>query len=284
MLTSSDKVILFKKWRKINCNLNLLAITFDITVNFFIFADMLSFLKPKPYLKDLITGDYVDIHSHLLPGIDDGAKTISDTIRLAKAFETIGISQFITTPHISHYIWDNSPQAILANHTNTTALLSENNIKKPFLAAAEYFMDDWFEKHFKTEKLLPLKDNYVLVEMSYMNAPVQLYKILFDLQVAGYIPVLAHPERYLFYHKNFNEYEKLKKAGCLFQLNLLAVVGYYGGEITKISEQLLKRGMYDFVGSDVHHGNHIAAFEQKIKIDSLTSLKEVISNNQFFKF
>ena len=245
---------------------------------------MLSFLKPKPYLKDLITGDYVDIHSHLLPGIDDGAKTISDTIRLTKAFETIGISQFITTPHISHYIWDNSPQAILANHKKTAILLSESNIKKPFQAAAEYFMDDWFEKHFKAEKLLTLKDNYVLVEMSYMNAPIQLYKILFDLQVAGYIPVLAHPERYLFYHKNFNEYEKLKKAGCLFQLNLLAVVGYYGGEITKISEQLLKKGMYDFVGSDVHHNNHIAAFEQKIKVNSLTSLKEIISNNHFFKF
>ena len=123
-----------------------------------------------------------------------------------------------------------------------------------------------FEKHFQNEKLLPLKDNYVLVEMSYINAPIQLYKILFDLQVAGYKPVLAHPERYTFYHNKLNEYEKLKKAGCLFQMNLLAVVGYYGENVTKIAEQLLQKGMYDFVGSDVHHDNHIAAFDQKIKI------------------
>lgn len=245
---------------------------------------MLSFLRQKPYLKDLLSGDYIDIHSHLLPGIDDGAKTISDTTRLIKAFEKIGISQFITTPHISHYIWNNSPEAIRDNHMHTSRLLSESNIKKPFQAAAEYFMDDWFEKHFKTEKLLTLKDNYVLVEMSYMNAPVQLYKILFDLQVAGYIPVLAHPERYLFYHKNFAEYERLKKAGCLFQLNLLAVTGYYGEEITKISEQLLKKGMYDFTGSDVHHDNHISSFEHRIKINNPEELKKVISNNQFFKF
>jgi len=245
---------------------------------------MLSFLKQKPYLKDLLSGDYIDIHSHLLPGIDDGAKNISDTTKLIKSFEKIGVSQFITTPHISHYIWNNSPKAILDNHTETTLLLSESNIKKPFGAAAEYFMDDWFEKHFQTEKLLPLKENYVLVEMSYMNAPIQLYKILFDLQVAGYIPVLAHPERYLFYHKNFSEYARLKKAGCLFQLNLLAVVGYYGEEITKISEQLLKQGMYDFVGTDVHHDNHITAFEKRIKINNADILKKIISNNQFFKF
>ena len=147
-------------------------------------------------------------------------------------------------------------------------------------------MDDWFEKHFQNERLLTLKDNYVLVEMSYMNAPVQLYKILFDLQVAGYTPVLAHPERYLFYHKNFNEYNKLKKAGCMFQLNLLAVVGYYGSEITKVAGELLKKGLYDFVGTDVHHNNHIKSFEQKIKIDNVnvSALKGIINNNQFFKF
>jgi protein-tyrosine phosphatase len=245
---------------------------------------MLSFLKSKPYLKDLLTGNYVDIHSHLLPGIDDGAKTIKDTANLAKAFQDLGVSQFITTPHISHYIWNNSPEAIIAKHDETKLLLEADNIKIPFQAAAEYFMDDWFEIHLQNEKLLTLKDNYVLVEMSYMNAPIQLYKILFDLQVAGYIPVLAHPERYLFYHKNLNEYDKLKKAGCLFQLNLLAVVGYYGAEITKAAEYLLKKGMYDFVGTDVHHDNHIASFNQKIKIDNVAPLKEIIANNQFFKF
>jgi protein-tyrosine phosphatase len=245
---------------------------------------MLSFFTSKPILKDLLSDTYIDIHSHLLPGIDDGAKTSSDSLKLTKAFQEIGISQFITTPHISHYVWNNSPEIIINKHQETKILLEQNNIKIPFHAAAEYFIDDQFENHFKNKKLLPLKDNYVLVEISYQNAPFQLYKTLFELQVAGYIPVLAHPERYLYYRNDFNEYEKLKKAGCLFQLNLLSVVGYYGERITKIADELLKKGMYDFTGTDVHHMKHISSFNQKVKLNSIENLKEVIANNQFFKF
>lgn len=245
---------------------------------------MFSFFKSKPYLKDLLAGDFVDIHSHLLPGIDDGARSFSDTLSLAKSFEEIGVSQFFTTPHISHYIWSNSPESISNKYQETKLFLENENIKTPFKAAAEYLMDDWFENNIQNEKLLTLKENYVLVEMSYVNAPIQLYKVLFDIQLAGYIPVLAHPERYSFYHKNFDEYDKLKKAGCRFQLNLLALVGYYGSEINKTAEQLVKKGMYDFAGTDVHHSKHIKAFDQKIKSDNISALKEVIANNQFFKF
>lgn len=245
---------------------------------------MISFFKTKPYLRDLLSDNYIDIHSHLLPGIDDGAKTITDTIKLVNAFEEIGISQFITTPHINHYVWNNSSEIISNKQQESKLILEEKNIKVPFEAAAEYFMDDWFENHFKNEKLLTLKDNYVLVEISYQNAPIQLYKTLFELQVAGYKPVLAHPERYLYYRKDFSEFEKLKKAGCLFQLNLLSTVGYYGERITKIADELLKKGMYDFSGTDVHHMKHIASFNEKTKIESILNLKEVIGNNQVFKF
>ncbi|MFH6999930.1 tyrosine-protein phosphatase [Flavobacterium sp. FlaQc-57] len=245
---------------------------------------MLSFLASKPPLKDLISENYIDIHSHLLPGIDDGAKTIIDTKKLITALHDFGISQFITTPHISHYVWNNSAETISNKYEETKLLLQENNTIIPIRAASEYFIDDWFESHLKTEKLLTIKDNYVLVEISYQSVPIHLYKTLFELQVAGYIPILAHPERYLYFHKNFNEYEKLKKAGCLFQLNLLATVGYYGERIRKAADELLKKGMYDFTGTDVHHMNHINAFDQKLKIKNIANLKEVITNNQFFKF
>ena len=245
---------------------------------------MLTFFQSKPILKDLIPEHHIDIHSHLLPGIDDGAKTFEDTLRLTQALQGFGISQFITTPHIIQHVWDNTQEQILDKKAITVLELEKNNITVPFKAAAEYLMDDQFVQLFQSGNLLTLKDNYVLVEMSYSNAPIQLYSIIFDLQVAGYIPVLAHPERYLFYHNNFNEYLKLKRAGCLFQLNLLSVVGYYGDAITKIAEQLLQKGMYTYVGSDVHHDNHIAAFNQKVKLKDLTPLKEAIANNQFFKF
>jgi protein-tyrosine phosphatase len=244
---------------------------------------MFTLFKSKPVLKDLIPDGHIDIHSHLLPGIDDGARTFEDTLRLTQALQGFGVSQFITTPHIIQYVWDNTHDQILSNKETTVLELKKNKITVPFNAAAEYLMDDQFVQLFQSHELLTLKANYVLVEMSYINAPIQLYSILFDLQVAGYIPVLAHPERYLFYHNNFSEYEKLKRAGCLFQLNLLSVVGYYGAEITKIAEQLLAKGMYTYVGSDVHHDNHIASFEQKVKIKDLVPLKEAIANNQFFK-
>lgn len=244
---------------------------------------MLTFFRSKPILKDLIPEYHIDIHSHLLPGIDDGARTFGDTLRLTQALQGIGISEFITTPHIIQHVWDNTHEQILDKKTTTVLELEKNNITVPFKAAAEYLMDDQFVQLFQSNNLLTLKENYVLVEMSYINPPIQLYSILFDLQVAGYIPVLAHPERYLFYHNNFNEYHKLKRAGCLFQLNLLSVVGYYGTAITKIAEQLLQKGMYTYVGSDVHHDNHIAAFKQKVNLKDLTPLKEAIDNNQFFK-
>jgi tyrosine-protein phosphatase YwqE len=245
---------------------------------------MLHFFQSKPKLRDLIPDNHIDIHSHLIPGIDDGAKTFGDSLRLIQALKGFGISQFITTPHIIQHVWDNTKEQILDKKTTTVSELEKHQFTVPFKAAAEYLMDDAFMQLFKSEKLLTLKDNYVLVEMSYINAPIQLYTILFELQVAGYIPVLAHPERYLFYHSNLDHYLKLKKAGCLFQLNLLSVVGYYGTAIAKIAEQLLQKGMYDYVGSDVHHDKHINAFDMKVKLKQLTPLKEVITNNQFFSF
>ena len=234
-------------------------------------------------LKDLIPDNYIDIHSHLLPGIDDGAQTIEDTLYLVTELQKLGFKQFTTTPHIMKNVWDNTTSIIENKLANTIIDLKNNEIDVPFKAAAEYLIDANFVSLFQSEPLLVLKENYVLIEMSYLNPPIQLYDIIFDMQVAGYQPVLAHPERYLFYHYNFNEYEKLKNSGCLFQLNLLSTVGYYGIDVAKTCEKLLKKGMIDFVGSDVHHQNHINSFSKKILFKDIRPLKEAIENNQFFK-
>ncbi|MFT7251139.1 MAG: protein-tyrosine phosphatase, partial [Flavobacterium sp.] len=131
-------------------------------------------------------------------------------------------------------------------------------------------------------KLLTIKDNYVLVEMSYINPPFQLYDYIFKLQVAGYIPVLAHPERYVFYHSDVSNYAKLKKAGCYFQMNLLSATGYYGKEVAKIADQLLKNDMIDFVGSDFHHKQHVESFSNPIIIKETVALKKAAENNCIF--
>ncbi len=244
---------------------------------------MFFFNKSKTILKDLIPDNHIDFHSHLLYGIDDGAKTFEDTMFLTRSLMDFGITEFITTPHIIHHVWENNPEIINNRTDDVLDLFKQNNINIPFRSAAEYLMDDHFVKTFQSEKLLTLKDNYVLVEMSYINAPIQLYDILFDLQVAGYKPVLAHPERYMFYHKRFEEYQKLKKAGCQFQLNLLSLVGYYGKPVFETAKKLLAGGYIDFVSSDTHHKKHIEAYQAKVDIKDLIPIKEAIQNNLFFK-
>jgi tyrosine-protein phosphatase YwqE len=241
------------------------------------------FFNKKAILKDLIPDNHIDFHSHLLFGIDDGAQTFNDTLNLTKALMGFGITEIITTPHVMQNVWDNSAESIVARQNDVKELLQQQGITVSFVAAAEYLMDDHFLKLLQSQSLLTLKENYVLVEMSYINAPIQLYDILFELQVAGYKPVLAHPERYNFYHHNFAEYKKLKKAGCLFQLNLLSVVGFYGKNVAEMAEKLLSEGMIDFASSDTHHQKHIDSFSNKVLLKDLKPLQECIANSTFFK-
>ena len=166
---------------------------------------MFFFNKKKPVLKDLIPEDHIDFHSHLLFGIDDGAPTFEDTLALVKAMNGFGIKQIITTPHVMNLVWNNTSTIITNKRDEVNSLFKKLDIDFTIKAAAEYLIDDYFLKLIQTEPLLTLKDNYVLVEMSYINAPLQLYDIIFELQVAGYKPVLAHPERYNFYHNKFEE-------------------------------------------------------------------------------
>ena len=243
---------------------------------------MFSFLRPKARLIDLIPTNFVDIHSHVLPGIDDGAKTIEDSKFLLENMIEFGFSKVITSPHTIENIWNNTPESISEALQFTKENLTDLTTKVDLKAASEYIMDDYFASLFEEKKLLTIKDNFVLVEMSYINPPIQLYDYLFNLQVAGYIPVLAHPERYVFYHSDFSNYAKLKKAGCYFQMNLLSATGYYGREVAKIADELLKKNMIDFVGSDFHHKHHIASFSNPIVIKEVAQIKKAAENNCSF--
>ena len=243
---------------------------------------MFIFNKPKKSLADLIPDGYVDIHSHLLPGIDDGSKDDNNTLSLINTLKGYGFSQFITTPHVLPGVWNNTREGIIAKETSTKTMLVNNGIDNPFKAAAEYLMDDIFLKLLKTQPLLTIKDNYVLVEMSYLNAPIQLYDILYELQLQGYKPILAHPERYLFFHFKYEEYKKLKKVGCLFQINLLSTTGYYGKPVLDICRKLLDDGMVDFTGSDTHHERHTEAYKKTVLIKKTASLEEALNNNTLF--
>lgn len=244
---------------------------------------MFSFFKKKEFLVDIIPDNHIDIHSHILPGIDDGAPDITTSETLISEMNKIGFSSFICTPHIMPDIWNNNVNTI-TEAANLLLTSSEKSVQKSRIHyAAEYMMDNTFSNNLQEKNLLCLKENYVLVEMSYSNPPIQLFDIIFKLQCAGYIPILAHPERYNFYHNDFQMYKKLKDAGCLFQLNLLSTVNYYGSSVAKCADKLLKSGQIDFCGSDVHHINHVKSFYLDVRIKEIMGLKEAINNTKFFQ-
>lgn len=242
---------------------------------------MFGIFKKRKKLKDIIPSGFVDIHSHLLYGLDDGAKSIDDTKTLVKELESFGFSQFITTPHTTPLVWENTKEGILSQYDKVKGELNVSTDK--LRVASEYLMDDSFFKRLENEELLTLKDKYVLVEMSYINPPIQLYEIIMELNSQGYQPILAHPERYNFYKNDYDSFKRLKNAGCLFQMNLLSVTGYYGSGITELADYLLKEKMYDFVGSDVHHTKHIQAFNADIQTKNIEEIERIVSKNNFFK-
>lgn len=244
---------------------------------------MLSIFKKKEYLKDHIEG-LVDIHNHILPGIDDGAPTVEDSLNLIRRFQKIGVSDFICTPHIMNDYYPNTPETISAALEKVKAeLLFNEDLKEIKLrAAAEYMMDQNFIELLESEKILPLKDNYILVEMSYFQAPINLNEILFLLQTRGYKPVLAHPERYAYYHsKDLSKYKDLKNRGCLFQVNALSLSAHYGKGIQNTAFQLLEDGMIDLVGSDSHREQHIDKLESiRLNKNQSNQIESVISTTK----
>lgn len=197
-----------------------------------------------------------DLHSHFIPGIDDGAQTVDDSIEMITRLQQMGYSRIVTTPHIKVDHYPNTRETI----ENGLAVLKEEMVARginiPIHAAAEYYIDDHFMQLLNSEPLMTVWKNEVLVEISFMFEPVQLVDIIFQMTSAGYQPIMAHPERYMYYHTNFDKYQELRDRGCYLQMNINAIAGYYGKEVKKVAEKLFDMGLYDYVGSDMHHIKH----------------------------
>ena len=198
------------------------------------------------------------MHSHLIPGIDDGAKTLDDSIDMIRKMIDLGFKKIITTPHIMGEYYPNTPEKIEAGLIRLKSALSREKIDIEIEAAAEYFIDEYFENLLNNNtRLLTFGDKHLLVELSTFAGPVNLHEIIFQLKSKGYKPVLAHPERYLYYADQYEQFEKIKKMGCLFQVNLLSLAGHYGGKQKKLAIQLLKSGWVDYLATDLHRIQHI---------------------------
>jgi tyrosine-protein phosphatase YwqE len=197
-----------------------------------------------------------DIHSHFIPGIDDGAQTIDDSLNLITAMRDMGFRSLVTTPHIKFDHYPNTRETIETGLRELRQALKANHIDIPIKAAAEYYIDDHFMQLLESEPLLTIQNNEVLVELSFMFEPLNFYNLIFKIQTRGYKPILAHPERYAFYHEKKEVFQELKDRGVLLQLNTIALTGYYGKPVKDMAEYLLEKGFYDYCGSDMHHLRH----------------------------
>lgn len=189
-----------------------------------------------------------DIHCHLVPAVDDGSRSLDETRQLIEAMRSIGIQRIITTPHIYRRYPHNDSSTLQQELERLLPDLSDLGV--PLMLGAEYMLDEGFEAHLAKPLLTLGTSKYLLVETSFVGAPLDLFRLIQQVISAGAIPMLAHPERYLY--MDDRTYDQLRGAGCAFQLNLFSLTGMYGEQVQRRAQQLLERGVYSFVGTDTH--------------------------------
>lgn len=228
----------------------------------------LNFFNKK---KDIQLNSIVstDIHSHLLPGIDDGVKTLEESLSLIKGLKEIGFQRLITTPHIRADVYPNNKEIILSKLEELKVALKNEEIDIKIEAAAEYYVDDNFLDLIKKERLLTFgNENYLLIEFSYFNKPMYVKPLIFDLQSMGYKVVLAHPERYFYFHNQSELFNSLVERDVLLQLNITSLTKFYDANVSKMAQKLINQGLYTFVGSDLHNEQYLKALKSSIAKES----------------
>lgn len=203
-----------------------------------------------------------DIHCHVLPGIDDGAQETDASLAIISDLAEMGIERIIASPHITQATFENNAETLDAAQASLDAALAAAGIDIPVTHSAENRIDDLLINNIKNNTLLTLPGNYVIIENSFMQEPMQIDDIVFDLQVRGYHPILAHPERYGYYHNHPGRYRQLHEKGLLFQVNALSLAGAYGRSQKKMGEYLIEKGYVDFIGTDSHNTTHTALLKK----------------------
>ena len=238
---------------------------------------MLSFFSKKKLVPFPFHRLETDMHSHLLPCIDDGSPDLETSLRLIRGLEDLGYKNFIATPHVMEELYPNNRGTIQAAYDTLKDELKSKKIHTSIRFAAEYLLDgNVDDKLEKKESLLTLKDKLVLVEISFVSEPLYLKDVLFNLQMNGYQPVFAHPERYSFYHHQPAQYAEIKAMGCLFQSNLLSFSGYYGSSVRQAAEYLVDRGLTDYLGTDLHHDRHLQNLQELPYTPALAKLMDEV--------
>jgi tyrosine-protein phosphatase YwqE len=200
-----------------------------------------------------------DMHSHLIPGIDDGAPDLDASLDLVRQLKALGYEKIITTPHIQQDYYQNTPGVITSGLEKLKTATERESIGISIEAAAEYLIDDGIEEKIEAGGLMTFGDRYLLVELSYYNPHPNLKGIIFNLQVEGYKVVLAHPERYSYWFSDWKKFTELKDRGVYFQLNIVSLAGYYPEPVRKFAQKFIEEGMIEFAGTDAHNNRYMEA-------------------------
>jgi protein-tyrosine phosphatase len=197
----------------------------------------------------------IDIHSHILPGIDDGAKTIEDSIEMAREAVREGIDTIIATPHHKNGKYNNAKSDILPLVDRLNTRLKEEQIDLVVLPGQESRIFGEILEDYQKGEILPLNgtSSYLFIEFPSSSVPRYADRLLYDIQVQGLTPIIVHPERNAELIERPDKLYKLVKNGAATQLTASSLVGYFGKKIQKFSEQIIEANLTHFVASDAHN-------------------------------
>ena len=197
-----------------------------------------------------------DMHSHILPGVDHGSQSVADSLEMLKAELDMGITRVICTSHVTAETFENTPETLNAAYNLLKQAVEEEGLPIELYVSAEYRIDEYWTKQYESGNLLPMPGNRILLENSFMQELIGIDEMMFNLQVEGYFPILAHPERYRYYYDRKERYKALHSASVKFQVNLLSLAGYFGKGAREISLWLIQNNLCDMFGSDMHSVEH----------------------------
>lgn len=223
---------------------------------------MFNFFKKKEKAKLFYS---TDVHSHMLPGVDHGAKDIDNALELIQAQIEMGVNKFVLTPHITKSTFENTPNTINNAYETFKKALDGTDFDIQLAVSAEYRLDEFSLDQFDKDMYLPMPKNHLLLENAYQQERIDLDDIIFNVQLKNFTPILAHPERFHYYAHKKQRFQQLHDAGTLFQVNIMSFAGYFGNTARNNAEWLLQNDLIDFLGSDIHNMEHVQVINDYIK-------------------
>lgn len=205
-----------------------------------------------------------DVHSHILPGVDHGSQSVDESLEMLRAQLDMGITRVMCTSHVTAETFENTPETLTAAFNVLKKAIEEEGLPIEIYVSAEYRIDEYWNSEYEAGHVLPMPGNHVLLENSFVQELIGIDNMMFDLQVKGYRPILAHPERYRYYHDRRDRYKTLHNASVKFQVNILSLAGYFGGGARDRAVWLIQNNLCDMLGSDMHNMEHAGIIKDYI--------------------